>query len=42
MDMLENQVMDFRLAFARMCYNPDFVSASLLPWGCGGELECTK
>ncbi|XP_073176491.1 glutathione S-transferase 2-like isoform X1 [Lepidochelys kempii] len=23
-DMLENQVMDFRLAFARVCYNPDF------------------
>ncbi|XP_053884148.1 glutathione S-transferase 2-like [Malaclemys terrapin pileata] len=23
-DMLENQVMDFRLAFARICYNPDF------------------
>uniref|UniRef100_A0A8C4YLI4 Glutathione S-transferase n=1 Tax=Gopherus evgoodei TaxID=1825980 RepID=A0A8C4YLI4_9SAUR len=24
-DMLENQVMDFRLAFARICYSPDFV-----------------
>nr|XP_032636879.1 glutathione S-transferase Mu 1-like isoform X2 [Chelonoidis abingdonii] len=23
-DVLENQVMDFRLAFARMCYSPDF------------------
>uniref|UniRef100_A0A8C3FJ53 Glutathione S-transferase n=1 Tax=Chrysemys picta bellii TaxID=8478 RepID=A0A8C3FJ53_CHRPI len=23
-DMLENQVMDFRLAFARICYSPDF------------------
>lgn len=42
MDMLENQVMDFRLAFARVCYNPDFVSESLLPWGCGSELECNK
>ncbi|XP_065448345.1 glutathione S-transferase 2-like isoform X2 [Chrysemys picta bellii] len=25
-DMLENQVMDFRLAFARICYNPDFLT----------------
>ncbi|XP_062996677.1 glutathione S-transferase Mu 1-like [Elgaria multicarinata webbii] len=23
-DMLENQFMDFRMEFARMCYNPDF------------------
>ncbi|TFJ95116.1 3-hydroxybutyryl-CoA dehydrogenase [Platysternon megacephalum] len=41
-DMLENQVMDFRLAFARICYNPDFVSASLLPCGCGSDLECNR
>ena len=25
-DILENEVMDTRLYFARMCYNPDFVS----------------
>ncbi|XP_050767253.1 glutathione S-transferase 2-like [Gymnogyps californianus] len=23
-DMLENQIMDFRMSFARLCYNPDF------------------
>ncbi|XP_078276600.1 glutathione S-transferase Mu 3-like [Rhinoraja longicauda] len=23
-DLLENQAMDFRMGFARMCYNPDF------------------
>uniref|UniRef100_A0A8D0L1I0 Glutathione S-transferase n=1 Tax=Sphenodon punctatus TaxID=8508 RepID=A0A8D0L1I0_SPHPU len=23
-DMLENQVMDFRMGFAKICYNPDF------------------
>ncbi|XP_038235859.1 glutathione S-transferase 2-like [Dermochelys coriacea] len=28
-DMLENQVMDFRLAFARICYNPDFEKLKL-------------
>lgn len=25
-DILENQVMDFRMGFAKMCYSPDFVS----------------
>ena len=25
-DILENQVMDVRLAMARICYSPDFVS----------------
>ncbi|XP_032898795.1 glutathione S-transferase Mu 3-like [Amblyraja radiata] len=24
MDVVENQAMDFRMGFARMCYNPDF------------------
>uniref|UniRef100_A0A8C3T0V6 Glutathione S-transferase n=1 Tax=Chelydra serpentina TaxID=8475 RepID=A0A8C3T0V6_CHESE len=28
-DMLENQAMDFRLAFARICYNPDFEKLKL-------------
>ncbi|XP_065447422.1 glutathione S-transferase 2-like [Chrysemys picta bellii] len=28
-DMLENQVMDFRLAFARICYSPDFEKLKL-------------
>ena len=27
-DILENQVMDVRLAMARICYSPDFVSPS--------------
>lgn len=26
MDMLENQVMDFRMSLVMICYNPDFVS----------------
>lgn len=25
-DMLENQVMDFRMGLGMICYNPDFVS----------------
>lgn len=29
-DMLENQLMDLRMRFAQLCYNPDFVST---PWG---------
>lgn len=28
-DMLENQIMDFRMSLVMVCYNPDFVSASL-------------
>lgn len=35
MDILENEVMDTRLYFARMCYNPDFVSH--LPGGWDGQ-----
>lgn len=31
MDMLENHLMDVRMAFARLCYNPDFVSAPPSP-----------
>lgn len=30
-DILENEVMDTRIYFARICYSPDFVS--LLPVG---------
>lgn len=26
-DMLENQVMDFRMSLVMVCYNPDFVSS---------------
>lgn len=25
-DVLENQIMDLRMSFVRLCYNPDFVS----------------
>lgn len=25
-DMLENQIMDFRMSLVMVCYNPDFVS----------------
>lgn len=28
-DMLENHLMDFRIALARLCYDPDFVSVAL-------------
>lgn len=32
-DVLENQLMDLRMSFARLCYSPDFVST---PPGRGG------
>lgn len=47
-DMLENQIMDFRMSLVMVCYNPDFVSAPVLqalgtgavlqgpPWLCFG------
>lgn len=28
-DMLENQVMDFRMSLVMICYNPDFVSVPM-------------
>lgn len=31
-DILENEIMDVRMSLARVCYNPDFVSALLLGW----------
>lgn len=34
MDMLENQIMDFRMSLVMVCYNPDFVSAP----GLGGRV----
>lgn len=30
-DVLENQLMDLRMNFARLCYSPDFVSSPV--WG---------
>ena len=33
-DILENQVMDVRLAMVRICYSPDFVS----PFTCGDSM----
>jgi hypothetical protein len=32
-DILENQLMDTRMELARICYNPDFVSAPSPPLG---------
>lgn len=32
-DMVENQVMDIRMGFAKICYSPDFVSSALLHLG---------
>lgn len=32
-DVLENHLMDLRMAFARLCYSPDFVSAPPGGWG---------
>ena len=29
-DMLENQIMDFRMSLVMVCYNPDFVSVPVL------------
>lgn len=30
-DVLENHLMDLRMNFARLCYNPDFVSGWIPP-----------